>query len=76
MGKDKIHISHLQFADEALIIGDWSRSNAKNLSKILTCFYLASGLKVNFNIGNLYGIGVPTLEVNFIAIRLWSPIID
>ncbi|GKA93191.1 RNA-directed DNA polymerase, eukaryota, reverse transcriptase zinc-binding domain protein [Tanacetum coccineum] len=45
VGKDKINISHLQFADDALILGDWSLTNAKNLSRILTCFHLASGLK-------------------------------
>ncbi|GKA99021.1 ankyrin repeat-containing domain, PGG domain protein [Tanacetum coccineum] len=48
VGKDMDHISHLQFEDDALIIGEWSRSNAMNLSRILTCFHLASGLKVNF----------------------------
>ncbi|GJX30644.1 putative RNA-directed DNA polymerase [Tanacetum coccineum] len=62
VGTDKIHISHLQFADDALIMGEWSRSNAKNLSRILTCFHLASGLKVNFNKSKLYGIGTSNVE--------------
>nr|GEX08424.1 putative RNA-directed DNA polymerase, eukaryota, reverse transcriptase zinc-binding domain protein [Tanacetum cinerariifolium] len=44
--KDKIPVSHLQFADDALIIEDWSRTNAKNLSRLLICFYLASGQKL------------------------------
>jgi hypothetical protein len=65
--KDKIHISHLQFADDALIIGEWSRTNAKNLSRILTCFHLASGLKVNFNKSKLYGIGVTNGELSSMA---------
>nr|GEX70510.1 reverse transcriptase domain, reverse transcriptase zinc-binding domain protein [Tanacetum cinerariifolium] len=46
VGKDKVNVSHLQSADDALIIGEWSRTNIKNLSRILTCFDLASGLKV------------------------------
>nr|GEX03180.1 RNA-directed DNA polymerase, eukaryota, reverse transcriptase zinc-binding domain protein [Tanacetum cinerariifolium] len=44
-GKDKVDVSYLQFADGALIMGEWSKPNIKNLSRILTCFHLASGLK-------------------------------
>lgn len=58
VGKDKIPISQLQFADDALIMGEWSLSNTKNLSGILNCFYLAFGLKVNYSKSKLYGIGV------------------
>ncbi|GJR66469.1 hypothetical protein Tco_0012534 [Tanacetum coccineum] len=46
-GVDKVHVSHLQFADDELILGDWSKPNIDNLSTILTCFHLASNLKVN-----------------------------
>ncbi|GJW59706.1 hypothetical protein Tco_0109041 [Tanacetum coccineum] len=65
--RDKVPISHLQFADDALIVGHWSLSNAKNLSIILTCFHLASGLKVNFSKSKLFGIGVLSSELNSIA---------
>ncbi|GJV19940.1 putative RNA-directed DNA polymerase, eukaryota, reverse transcriptase zinc-binding domain protein [Tanacetum coccineum] len=67
VGRDKIPISHLQFADDALIVGQWSVPNAKNLTRILTCFNLASGLKVNFNKSKLFGIGVSSNEVNSVA---------
>ncbi|GJZ89449.1 putative RNA-directed DNA polymerase, eukaryota, reverse transcriptase zinc-binding domain protein [Tanacetum coccineum] len=67
VGKDKIHISHLRFANDALITGEWSRSNAKNLSRILTCFHLASGLKVNFNKSKLYGISTSNIELCYLA---------
>ncbi|GJW18811.1 hypothetical protein Tco_0026247 [Tanacetum coccineum] len=49
VGKDTTLISYLQYADDALIVGEWSLLNAKNLSRILTCFHLSSGLKGNFN---------------------------
>ncbi|GKB83290.1 hypothetical protein Tco_0950185 [Tanacetum coccineum] len=52
VGKDKVHILHLQFADDALIMGKWSLLNAKNLSRILTCFHLASGLKEEYWVGD------------------------
>ncbi|GJY77676.1 putative reverse transcriptase domain-containing protein [Tanacetum coccineum] len=48
-------------------IGQWSLANAKNLSSILTCFNLASGLKVNINKSNLYGIGAHSNYLNRIA---------
>ena len=67
VGKDKVPISHLQFADDALIVGHWSLPNARNLSRILTCFHLASGLKINFNKSKLFGIGVSSSELNSIA---------
>ncbi|GKB52572.1 putative RNA-directed DNA polymerase [Tanacetum coccineum] len=67
VGIDKVPISHLQFADDALFIGQWSLLNAKNMSRILTCFHLASGLKVNFNKSKLFGIGVHTHELNSMA---------
>ncbi|GKA11042.1 putative RNA-directed DNA polymerase [Tanacetum coccineum] len=67
VGKDKVPISHLQFVDDALIVGQWSLPNARNLSRILTCFHLVSGLKVNFNKSKLFGIRVSSSELNSIA---------
>ncbi|GJZ90873.1 putative RNA-directed DNA polymerase, eukaryota, reverse transcriptase zinc-binding domain protein, partial [Tanacetum coccineum] len=67
VGVDNVHVSHLQFADDALIMGEWSLLNAKNLSRILTCFHLASGLKVNFHKSKLFSIGVTNSDVNSLA---------
>ncbi|GJS75596.1 putative RNA-directed DNA polymerase, eukaryota, reverse transcriptase zinc-binding domain protein [Tanacetum coccineum] len=55
------------FMNDALIMGEWSLLNAKNLSRILTCFHLSSGLKVNFYKSKLFGIGVTNSEVNSLA---------
>nr|GEX40755.1 RNA-directed DNA polymerase, eukaryota [Tanacetum cinerariifolium] len=70
VGIDKINISHLQYADDALIMGEWSLSNAKKLSRILSCFHLASGLIVNFNKSRFYGVGVSHLELNSLALAI------
>nr|GEV31293.1 RNA-directed DNA polymerase, eukaryota, reverse transcriptase zinc-binding domain protein [Tanacetum cinerariifolium] len=43
------NISLLQYADDALFFGDWSRLNVIHLIYILKCFELASGLKVNIS---------------------------
>lgn len=48
-------------------MGEWSLNNAKNLSRLFNYFYLASGLKVNFTNSKLFGIGVTTSEVQFLA---------
>ncbi|GJU37503.1 putative RNA-directed DNA polymerase, eukaryota, reverse transcriptase zinc-binding domain protein [Tanacetum coccineum] len=67
VGKDKFHISHLHFADDALIMGEWSLTNALNLSRILTYFHLASGLKVNFSKSKHFGIRVSNVKLYSIA---------
>nr|GFC06786.1 reverse transcriptase domain, reverse transcriptase zinc-binding domain protein [Tanacetum cinerariifolium] len=36
-------------------------------TRILTCFHLASGLRVNFNKSKLFGIRITNLELNTIA---------
>ncbi|GKA43572.1 hypothetical protein Tco_0736296, partial [Tanacetum coccineum] len=63
VGNEKVHISHFQLVDDALIIEEWSCTNANNLFRIRTCFQLASGLKVNFNKCKLFGVGVSTVEL-------------
>ncbi|KAJ0853546.1 putative RNA-directed DNA polymerase [Helianthus annuus] len=51
-------ISHLLYADDVLFVGEWSDSNLQNLSRLLRCFHLSSGLKVNFSKSQLFGVGV------------------
>nr|GEZ26544.1 hypothetical protein [Tanacetum cinerariifolium] len=67
VGIDKVPISHLLFVDDALIIGKRYTFNVQNLSRILTCFNLASCLKVNFNKSKLFSLGVPFNEVCSVA---------
>nr|KAJ0220562.1 hypothetical protein LSAT_V11C200090910 [Lactuca sativa] len=42
-------ISHLQYADDVVFMGMWLPENLKNLIRILRCFELASGLKINMS---------------------------
>jgi hypothetical protein len=51
-------LSHLQFADNALIIGSKSWLNVHSMRAILLIFEDVSGLKVNFNKSLLTGINV------------------
>lgn len=61
------HIFNLP--DDALLMGEWSSDNTRNLSRILSCFHLASGLNINFSKSKLFGVGVTPFEVsNFASI--------
>lgn len=55
-------ISHSLYADDVLFMGEWFVVNTKNLSRILKCFQMASGLKVNFHKSVLIGLGTSTTE--------------
>nr|GEX62979.1 RNA-directed DNA polymerase, eukaryota [Tanacetum cinerariifolium] len=57
-------ISHFFYADDAIFIGEWSDSNLDNIVKILKCFFLASGLKINIQKSQALGVGVPRNIIN------------
>nr|GEV38069.1 RNA-directed DNA polymerase, eukaryota [Tanacetum cinerariifolium] len=57
-------ISHLFYVDDAVFIEEWSDSNLDNKVKILKCFFLASGLKINIQKSQVLGVGVPRNIVN------------
>ncbi|GJY33891.1 RNA-directed DNA polymerase, eukaryota [Tanacetum coccineum] len=63
VGSDGIEVSHLQYADDTIFVGDWNRRNIISLMKLLKCFQMASGLKVNLNKSTLFGISVEMEEV-------------
>nr|GEU97702.1 RNA-directed DNA polymerase, eukaryota [Tanacetum cinerariifolium] len=57
-------ISHLFYADDPVFIGEWSDYNLDNIVKILKCFFLASGLKINIQKSQVLDVGVPRNIVN------------
>lgn len=67
MGSEGIQVSHLQFADDALFIEDWSTINATNLKHILKFLEGASRLLINLQKSKLFGIGVPMSETTRLA---------
>nr|KAJ0214448.1 hypothetical protein LSAT_V11C400195850 [Lactuca sativa] len=60
-------ISHLQYADDVIFMGSWSSENIKNLIRILRCFELPSGLKINMSKSRLFGFGVQNYELEMVA---------
>ncbi|GAU36546.1 hypothetical protein TSUD_277520 [Trifolium subterraneum] len=57
--QDPISVSHLQFADDTLLMGVKSWANVRALRVGLVLFKLMSGLKVNFNKSLLVGVNIP-----------------
>ncbi|GJS85194.1 kinase-like domain, beta-lactamase/transpeptidase-like protein [Tanacetum coccineum] len=46
VGREKILVSHLQYADDTIFFDEWSKRNANNLMCIMKGFEKVSGLKV------------------------------
>ncbi|XP_071714358.1 uncharacterized mitochondrial protein AtMg01250-like [Rutidosis leptorrhynchoides] len=63
VGRDKILISYLQYADDTIFFGKWNMINIVNLMKLLKCFELASGLKINYHKSSLFRVGLDHSEV-------------
>ncbi|GJU24505.1 putative RNA-directed DNA polymerase, eukaryota, reverse transcriptase zinc-binding domain protein [Tanacetum coccineum] len=63
IGSDEVCLTHLQYADDTIFIGKWNRNNIVNMMKLLKCFQLVSGLKVNLSKSKLYGIGIEMEEI-------------
>ncbi|GJV74418.1 hypothetical protein Tco_1506002 [Tanacetum coccineum] len=64
---DGANILLLQYVDDALIFGEWSLGNAKNLIDVLKCYNEASGLGVNLTKSCIYGVRVNPTEVDMFA---------
>ncbi|KAK2440720.1 hypothetical protein QL285_012099 [Trifolium repens] len=58
-GQEAVSVSHLQFADDTLLLGIKSWANVRALRAVLLLFELMSGLKVNFNKSMLVGVNIP-----------------
>ncbi|XP_021991787.1 uncharacterized protein LOC110888575 [Helianthus annuus] len=48
-------------------MGEWSRNEETNIVRILRCFHICSGLKINTDKSNLYGVGVGMTEIKDMA---------
>jgi len=53
-----VRLTHLQFADDTIIIGEKSWQNVHSMRAMLLLFENISGLKVNFNKSMLTGVNI------------------
>lgn len=56
-----LSISHLQFADDTLLVGEINYQNVWVIKSLLQVFDLVFGLKVNFHKSSLMGIHISEL---------------
>ena len=57
VGKNKVPINILQYADDTIFFGEATMQNVKTIKSILRSFELASGLKINFAKSSFGAIG-------------------
>ncbi|KAF1865926.1 hypothetical protein Lal_00033388 [Lupinus albus] len=70
VGLDHIPISLLQFADDAIIIGDCSARSIWALKGVLKLFELSSGLKINYSKSSLFGVNIKDAQLNSTIVSL------
>ncbi|XP_076899082.1 uncharacterized protein LOC143552848 [Bidens hawaiensis] len=63
-------LSHLLYADDVIFLEEWTTLNALNLSRILRCFYLVSGLGINLSKCCVFGTEVNGFEKSQLAMVL------
>ncbi|KAI9187301.1 hypothetical protein LWI28_026562 [Acer negundo] len=56
-GLREVNITHLQFADDTIVFIDPSLSSLLTLKRILRCFELVSGLRINFHKSCIVRVG-------------------
>nr|KYP61726.1 Putative ribonuclease H protein At1g65750 family [Cajanus cajan] len=67
VGHQSVSVSHLQYANDTLIIGGASSLNVWAIKSILQIFELVAGLKVNFHKSKLFGFNINIEVLNLMA---------
>ena len=57
IGTNSVHVSHLQFADDTILFLKPKLEFLRNARRILRCYELASGLKINFHKSSVTRVG-------------------
>nr|XP_043625619.1 uncharacterized protein LOC122597048 [Erigeron canadensis] len=66
---NNLSISHLFYADDAMLLGEWDESNLAIICNALRFFHCISGLRINFDKSSIVGIGILDDEVKIVARR-------
>lgn len=67
IGRDKVELSHIQYADDTVFVVEGTKENATALKWILKCFELLSGLLVNFDKSKVFGVNIEREKLGDIA---------
>ncbi|GFS31963.1 hypothetical protein Acr_00g0020140 [Actinidia rufa] len=58
VGQSNFSISYLQFADDTILFCEVDVTEVTNIKRILRCFEVMSGMKVNFHKSGICGVGI------------------
>ena len=58
VGRNRTRVSHLQFADDTIFFSNTREEDLQTLKSLLLAFGHISGLKVNLDKSNIYGINL------------------
>jgi len=67
VGKDKVKVNMLQYADDTLFFCEANAKSVFNIKAILQCFELPSGLRVNFGKSRIGGMGMDQVVLQWFA---------
>lgn len=63
-------VTHLQFADDMILFTSTNWDEIVTLKRILRCFQMVSGLKINLSKSYLVGVGCSEENIQILATRL------
>nr|KAJ0198946.1 hypothetical protein LSAT_V11C600333980 [Lactuca sativa] len=69
--KERFSLSQLFYAYDALFMEQRDHQNITKLVSILNYFYMVSGIRLNLQKSNLYGIGVNDAQVEVMVMGTW-----
>ena len=67
MGRNRTRVSHLQFADDTIFFSNTREEDLQTLKSLLLAFGHISGLKVNLDKSNIYGINLDQAHLSSLA---------
>ena len=76
VGRERVKISHLQFADDTILFLDADEENMRDVTILVRGFELLSGLKVNLSKSSLGGINVEYVKLERIAAEIGCSITE
>ncbi|RVW89552.1 LINE-1 retrotransposable element ORF2 protein [Vitis vinifera] len=70
VGRNRTRVSHLQFADDTIFFSSTREEDLMTLKSVLLVFGHISGLKVNLDKSNIYGINLEQNHLSRLAVML------
>ncbi|XP_071734239.1 uncharacterized protein [Rutidosis leptorrhynchoides] len=67
VGNPCVRLSHFFYADDVIILSDWSREQFDNILCLLHAFHMVSGLNINVSKSHIFGMGVGDAEIDVFA---------